>query len=72
MLAYCKTVLEKVHFDQSLFYKEYRKSLRWLSKEEHHHLQSWLAERFGMPTLSPSTHIVKHHAVGMKHVKLTA
>ena len=51
MLDYCKVILEKVHFDQTLFHKEYRKSMRWLSHEERKHLQEWKAQRFGM-TLS--------------------
>ena len=70
MLAYCKVVLEKVHFDQTLFYKEYRKSLRWLSKEEHRHLQDWLTERFGTPALSISTHVMKP-AASVGRVEMT-
>ncbi len=47
MLEYCKVILEKVHFDQKLFHKEYGKSLRWLSHEEGKHLHKWLTEKFG-------------------------
>lgn len=46
MLDYCKVILEKVHFDQRLFQKEYRKALRWLSHEEGEYLQQWSARRF--------------------------
>jgi hypothetical protein len=46
MLDYCKVILEKVHFDQRLFQKEYQKALRWLSHEEGESLQQWSARRF--------------------------
>ena len=46
MLDYCKVILEKVHFDQRLFQKEYHKALRWLSHEEAKCLQEWSANRF--------------------------
>lgn len=59
MLEYCKVVLEKVHFDQHLFRKEYGKSLRWLSHEEGRHLRDWLAEKFGPATMSLSPQLKK-------------
>lgn len=46
MLDYCKLILEKVHFDQRLFQKEYQKALRWLSHEEQKYLQEWSVNRF--------------------------
>lgn len=42
MLEYMKVILRKVSFDRSLFRKEYRKSLNWLSKNEVNELKSWL------------------------------
>ncbi len=42
MLDYCKYVLQRVSFDVRLFRKEYRKSLRWLSREEIVHLKEWV------------------------------
>ena len=42
MLEYCKTVLQKISFNRSLFMKEYRKSFRYLDKEHHHELKLWL------------------------------
>lgn len=54
MLDYCKVVLEKVHFDQRLFKKEYHKALRWLSYEEGKLLHQWSSQRFEVePRLLP-------------------
>ena len=55
MLDYCKVILEKVHFDQVLFHKEYHKSHRWLSGEEREHLQTWLIKKFGAQAMPPSS-----------------
>ncbi len=41
MLEYVKMILKKVSFDRKLLRKEYRKSLRWLSKNEAEELKSW-------------------------------
>jgi len=46
MLEYVKLILEKVSFDQYLFEKELRKSLRELIKEEIAELKKWCYERF--------------------------
>lgn len=48
MLAYCKAVLVKMTFNKMLFKKEYYKSLRLLSPEEHMHFRSWVLKTFGM------------------------
>jgi hypothetical protein len=45
MLEYVKIILGKVSFNRSLFRKEYRKSLSWLSKHEADHLRAWLREQ---------------------------
>lgn len=42
MLDYCKYVLQRVSFDVRLFRKEYRKSLRWLSRDETIRLKEWV------------------------------
>lgn len=40
-LAYCQCVLEKVRFDRTLFRKEFRKSLSWLTPDEQRALRQW-------------------------------
>jgi len=47
MLEYTKTILQKVSFDQSLFQKELRKSVKWLRKEEAMTLYAWCMITFG-------------------------
>ena len=47
MLEYTKTVLQKVSFDQSLFKKELKKSIKWLRKEEALTLYTWCMLTFG-------------------------
>ena len=42
MLAYCKTILEKMSFSRKLFLKEYRKSFSYLSEEEQNELKKWV------------------------------
>lgn len=42
MLDYVKIILRKVSFSRSLFRKEYKKSLAWLSKNEAAMLKAWL------------------------------
>jgi hypothetical protein len=42
MFNYCKIILGKVSFDRTLFRKEYRKSLRWLSEDEATALKHWI------------------------------
>jgi len=46
MLSYVKVILEKVSFDRRLFRKEYKKSLRWLSRDEAGALRQWVRFRF--------------------------
>lgn len=46
MLEYCKTILTKVDFDYSLFWKEYRKSIEYLREEEAEALHKWISERY--------------------------
>lgn len=41
MLEYTKTILNKVSFSRELFYKELKKSIRFLKKEEVILLQMW-------------------------------
>ncbi len=40
-LSYSKTILEKVSFDQGIFRKELRKSLKRLTREEVRKLEDW-------------------------------
>lgn len=46
MLEYVKTVLQKVSFDTSLFRKELRKSINWLTTNERVELKTWLSYSF--------------------------
>lgn len=46
MLEYCKLILSKVWFDKKLFWKEYRKSYRFLSKEEFALLTDWVRSEY--------------------------
>jgi hypothetical protein len=46
MLEYQKMILEKVSFDQHLFEKELRKSMRDLIKEDLEDLRKWCYDRF--------------------------
>jgi len=47
-LAYSKTILEKVSFDQKIFRKELRKSLSKLTREEIRKLEAWCINNFGL------------------------
>ena len=44
MLEYCKTILSRVHFNKSLFMKEYRKAKSWLTADEQAKLRNWLKQ----------------------------
>jgi type IV secretory pathway TrbF-like protein len=44
MLDYVKLILTKVSFDQTLFKKEYRKSLAWISEKDAKALNQWLRQ----------------------------
>lgn len=46
MLEYCKLILEKLSFNRRLFFKEYRKSLTFISPEQRPELRRWVRERF--------------------------
>lgn len=46
MLEYMKNVLKRISFDQQLFYKEYKKSKKWLSQHEVIELESWVEQNF--------------------------
>ncbi len=46
MFELCKTVLNGVHEDKSLFRKELIKSLSWLNQEDQEKFQNWVRERF--------------------------
>ncbi|MFN3403458.1 MAG: hypothetical protein ACK40G_05130 [Cytophagaceae bacterium] len=47
MLDYVKLILQKVSFDQHLFEKELRKSMRDLIADELKELKQWCYENFG-------------------------
>jgi hypothetical protein len=47
MFEYAKTILGKVSFSKSLFEKELKKSLTWLSEEEIFQLKIWVNKTFG-------------------------
>jgi hypothetical protein len=42
MLAYCKQILGIVSFNRTLFKKEYKKSVKWLSPTEVAELKLWI------------------------------
>lgn len=44
MLDYFKILLNKVRFDNTLFKKEYRKSLQYLEPDEQTELKLWLRQ----------------------------
>lgn len=48
MLEFSKQVLHKVSFDRSLFEKELRKALKWLSKDERAAFKAWCLVTFGV------------------------
>jgi DNA topoisomerase VI subunit A len=47
MLELCKEILTKVSFDQVLFQKELKKSLKWIKKEEVDGFKKWCLSTFG-------------------------
>ena len=47
MLDYCKTILEKVSFDKTLFRKELTKAVKWLKLDEKMLLMVWCIGTFG-------------------------
>ncbi|WP_430812823.1 MULTISPECIES: hypothetical protein [unclassified Carboxylicivirga] len=47
MFELCKTVLNGVHEDKSLFRKELIKSISWLNADDQIKLQAWVRKRFG-------------------------
>jgi hypothetical protein len=49
MLAYCKTILEKMSFDKHLVRKEYRKSVKWLTQTECESLREWIRSKIKKP-----------------------
>ena len=48
MLAYFKTILSKVSFNQELFEKELRKALSALIPDEIRELKKWCYQKFGL------------------------
>ncbi|GAB4299735.1 MAG: hypothetical protein Kow0068_23180 [Marinilabiliales bacterium] len=46
MLDYQKMILEKVSFNANLFAREFKKSFKWLSREELNELVDWVKYRF--------------------------
>ena len=42
MLEYCKTILQKISFSKWLFKKEYKKTFKYLSEEQHVELKKWI------------------------------
>ena len=44
-LEFYKTVLDNVNFDQSLFWKEYHKAMRYLDESEAAALMNWVVNR---------------------------
>ena len=42
MFEYCKTVLEKVSFNEELFCKEFEKSIQRFLPHEQHELEIWV------------------------------
>lgn len=48
MLEYCLMIIKAVSFDRRLFLKEYRKSLKWLSKHESTQLKHRIRQESNM------------------------
>lgn len=46
MLEYCKMILPKMTFSETLFVKEYRKSLLWLTNAEAALFNQWVFRNF--------------------------
>ncbi len=42
MLEYTKSVLSKFIFNENLFLKEFKKSLKWLENQERIELKKWI------------------------------
>lgn len=57
MLKYCKTILQKVSFDQALFEKELQKALTFIQPSEYYDLLAWCKNTFG----DRATHIVNRY-----------
>jgi hypothetical protein len=49
MLDYSKLVLRKVSFDKRLFWKEYRKMCKRLTKDESINLRNWVKMKLYSP-----------------------
>lgn len=49
MLEYCKIILSKMTFSQTLFRKEYKKSIGWLPEPEVKLLNEWVRTNYGKP-----------------------
>ncbi|MCC5931797.1 MAG: hypothetical protein JJU28_21300 [Cyclobacteriaceae bacterium] len=47
MLKYAQQILSKVSFDEQLFEKELRKSIKWLPPEQNHQLRDWCYQEYG-------------------------
>jgi len=47
MLEFCKSVLQKVSFDHSLFQKELTKSIQWVNQTELENLRQWCMQTYG-------------------------
>ena len=48
MLEYCKLILTKFSFSRYLFLKEYKKSIKVLSKNDTNELRHWARSTFGV------------------------
>ncbi|SKC81953.1 hypothetical protein SAMN05660236_4062 [Ohtaekwangia koreensis] len=48
MLEYCKLILTKFSFSRNLFLKEYKKSIKVLSKNDTNELRHWARSTFGV------------------------
>jgi hypothetical protein len=58
MLEYCKLILTKISFSKTLFVKEYKKSLKFLSKNEVKELKQWVRAtfKFNRNSVTPGIH----------------
>lgn len=50
MLEYAKIILSKVRFNKRLYWKEYRKQRKYLTKDEASALSSWLRSHQMLPS----------------------
>ncbi len=66
MLEYCKTILQKISFNKRLFKKEYKKTFKYLTKDEHLELKKWLKSQLNVTnTRMVNAEVITHGKTDM-------